>query len=700
MMKIDIQITGRWLLTGFMSMLFASLTFAQKKLSVKPPDTMVEKEFRNLPQNEEGYHNLFPLGVEFNYSYYHSHIKSPDSGLPAVYDLRTAGPGGTSLVSAVKGQQGCGACWAFACLGSIESALMVEGLGEYDLSENNMKNCHGFEPLPCGWGHHFMATAYLMRRSGPVPEADDPYEPTNGSCTGGLTPEFHFTQARYLPDDVTAIKEAIYNHGGIYTTMSFLLQYYNPIDYTYCDTISSNTGHAVVLVGWDDGKVVTGGSASPPGGRVGAFIAKNSRGLTFGEDGFFYVAYDDNLIKKYCAYWPDHQPYDTNLHVYQYDTIGGWPFVGYQDPVAYGVAKYVPVQEHLLASIGTYTVSFGSYLDIEIYDDFDGTVLSNLLTDTAGIYCETPGFYSVLLNEPVRVSQGDDFYVKVKYTAPGEDYPMAVEGIDPGYSNPALETGKCWASPGGMAWEACGLGTANLFDLCIKVYALPPTRLHLRAMLEGPFDSGAMSADLNNAGLIPLSQPYNTDPWNYEGPESVGALPGSDIVDWVLLELRETSGDAASATGDRMIARSAAFIRNQGRIASVSGSDTLSLDVPVMHNLYVVIRHRNHVPVMSANSLLRDAGGVYSYDFSAGSFQIYGGTLACKELDSGVFGLIAGDGFPNGQIDNGDKQDVWVQQAGSAGYLAGDFNLNGQVSNPDKNDLWAPNGGMGSQIPQ
>ncbi|NTV47016.1 MAG: peptidase C1, partial [Chlorobiales bacterium] len=37
-------------------------------------------------------------------------------GLPSSYDLRTL-----STVSSVKDQGGCGACWAFATMGSLES---------------------------------------------------------------------------------------------------------------------------------------------------------------------------------------------------------------------------------------------------------------------------------------------------------------------------------------------------------------------------------------------------------------------------------------------------------------------------------------------------------------------------------------------------------------------------------------------------
>ncbi len=67
--------------------------------------------------------------------------------------------------------------------------------------------------------------------------------------------------------------------------------------------------------------------------------------------------------------------------------------------------------------------------------------------------------------------------------------------------------------------------------------------LDLTVFLEGPFNTSSfeMNTTLNQGALIPLNQPYNTAPWNYNGTENVTIIP-PDIVDWVLLELRETSG--------------------------------------------------------------------------------------------------------------------------------------------------------------
>ncbi len=57
--------------------------------------------------------------------------------------------------------------------------------------------------------------------------------------------------------------------------------------------------------------------------------------------------------------------------------------------------------------------------------------------------------------------------------------------------------------------------------------------------------------------------------------------------------------------------------------------------------------------------------------------------------------MIAADGDANGQVDNLDKDEVWLIQKNSTGYKSGDFNMDGQVNDTDRNDFWTPNSGKG-----
>jgi len=137
-----------------------------------------------------------------------------------------------------------------------------------------------------------------------------------------------------------------------------------------------------------------------------------------------------------------------------------------------------------------------------------------------------------------------------------------------------------------------------------------------------------------------------------------------------------------------------------GEIVGLDGSTGAlqCASTTITNNLFVVIWHRNHIGIMSAFPLT-EAAGVYSYNFTTGSGQAYGGVLGHKEISAGIWGMVGGDGDANGQVGNPDKNDVWALQAGLSGYQNGDFNMDIQVNNLDKNDVWAPNGGSGSQVP-
>jgi hypothetical protein len=220
--------------------------------------------------------------------------------------------------------------------------------------------------------------------------------------------------------------------------------------------------------------------------------------------------------------------------------------------------------------------------------------------------------------------------------------------------------------------------------------------IDLKAFLEGAYSGDTMLANLNDGEYLPLSQPYNTFPWNYAGTESVDSIPNADVVDWVLIELRDTT-EAALATGETMIARQAAFLLMDGKIIGLDGSSILSFNNSIIQSLFVIIWHRNHLGVISSNPVT-ESGGVYTYDFTTPSGQAHG-TDAQKDLGVGVFGMIAADANADGNINSQDKAE-WTSRAGEKGYKSADCNMDGQIMNEDKNDVWLENDGSSSNIPE
>ncbi|MBN1339286.1 MAG: C10 family peptidase [Bacteroidales bacterium] len=239
-------------------------------------------------------------------------------------------------------------------------------------------------------------------------------------------------------------------------------------------------------------------------------------------------------------------------------------------------------------------------------------------------------------------------------------------------------------------------GMTVLKGVIVDIGAYQGITLDIKLFLEGPYNGSEMNTFLN--GFLPLNQPFNIQPWNYPGSESVSAIPSPDIVDWILVDLRETNGGPQNATPDTKIALQAGFLLKNGHIVGTDGLSPMQFPLSITQELYCAVWHRNHVGILSAFEP-SGANGFYSYDFSTSHTQIYGGTMGCTQLTGGLWGMAGGDGNADGQVNNNDKNDIWAPQAGSNGYQQGDFNLDIQVNNTDKNGLWKPNTGLGCQVP-
>ncbi|MBC7411325.1 MAG: hypothetical protein H7331_02575, partial [Bacteroidia bacterium] len=90
-------------------------------------------------QESQEYFGLVPEPVTVDYSNYQPNSNIRTTALPAIYDMRTTGG-----ITSVKNQGACGSCWLFPTMGSIESRWKRLGMGDFDLSEDNLKHCNNF----------------------------------------------------------------------------------------------------------------------------------------------------------------------------------------------------------------------------------------------------------------------------------------------------------------------------------------------------------------------------------------------------------------------------------------------------------------------------------------------------------------------------------------------------------------------------
>ena len=228
----------------------------------------------------------------------------------------------------------------------------------------------------------------------------------------------------------------------------------------------------------------------------------------------------------------------------------------------------------------------------------------------------------------------------------------------------------------------------------------PPALLvSAKVFLQAAYDpaTGMMRDDLRALDYLPETEPYTANP-NYThvgsgGGESVAPtvfdVTGSDaIVDWVFLELRDGTDSTV------VVATRSALVQRDGDIVDVDGVSPASFEDATPGNYYLVVRHRNHLGVMTLDALpLSDVAT--DVDFTTTSTPTFG-MHAQKIVEPGVTALWAGNANGNHEVvfvgagtDNIAISTTVLLDPGNSGifssshtvdgYYDGDTNMNGTV---------------------
>jgi hypothetical protein len=228
----------------------------------------------------------------------------------------------------------------------------------------------------------------------------------------------------------------------------------------------------------------------------------------------------------------------------------------------------------------------------------------------------------------------------------------------------------------------------NVSGLTVTIEAPEGIYLDLTLLLEGPWISGtSMRYDLETEGIIPLVSPLDG--------ETLAALPDvspQHIVDWIYLELRETE---TGATVDSCNA----FLLDNAALVSAEGDQLFPFIGAGGNSYYLVLRHRNHLDIMTAGSYLLTTDPLDPTVVDLTDVTNVYGNFAVKELDTGIYGMFSGDADRDGQVASTDLNNYWRPQTGLGGYQSADFNLNGQVQPDDQNNYWRINTGKSSKVP-
>lgn len=222
-------------------------------------------------------------------------------------------------------------------------------------------------------------------------------------------------------------------------------------------------------------------------------------------------------------------------------------------------------------------------------------------------------------------------------------------------------------------------------------------RLGAKLFLEGPYASLGDSMHTWLANFLPAAQPYNTEPWNYSGSETIEA-PRVAVVDWLYLQLRKSSS-AAAATRDSVVYETACLLMSDGSIQHTNGDSAFVAAISAAGPQYLVLYHRTHIPVMSSVPIAFNGSSMFA-DLTEAEGAAHG-TQALVGLGNGKWGLYAGrveNETTPFLVDEPDRDAVWTDRNRTDTYRFTDAALAGVVDASDRTLVWN-NRDRQSQVP-
>lgn len=376
-------------------------------------------------------------------------------------------------VPAVSNQGSLGTCWAFASLTALESSLMPEE--RYSFSVDHMSLANSFNLGQEAGGDYAMSMAYLLAWQGPVLEKDDPYG--DGITNKELEAVKHVQEIQIIESkDFETIKKMIFKYGGVQSSFyaSSLnsqtgnTKYYNPQTNSYCYIGSNKPNHDIVIIGWDDNYPKENFNADIEGN--GAFICRNSWGSDFGNNGDFYISYYDTNIGVHNVVYTRIDDSDNYDKIYQSDLCGYVGQLGYGEESAYFANAYTAEEDEKIMAVGFYATGIDTEYSIYICEDFQDISSLNKRSDPVMTgKLKNSGFYTIDLDNSVKIEAGQKYAVIVRITTPNSERPVAVEyAYDEQTSSVVLDDGEGYVSLKGITWE--NTEEKNGCNVCLKVY--------------------------------------------------------------------------------------------------------------------------------------------------------------------------------------------------------------------------------------
>ena len=294
----------------------------------------------NVKAYEENYErNVMPardydkFDDNFNVNQSNSLVRS--SQIPSTYNSVDEG-----FVTSIKNQNPYGNCWAYAACSVAESYLIKKGMAssdidlseahlnyymyhnkgdKYENTDNDQTNVIGkYSFTDVGADPRMLQLA--MSNFGLASETIYPISKITtmqGSKEDQNNTQYVMTNSNLLCQQAkgneSIIKQAILDNGSVLACYYDTSTAYKNSNYYNSNEVNS-FNHAISIVGWDDSYVANNFDNKPT--RNGAWLIKNSWGTGFGNQGYFWMSYDEYSLGSVYSYEFKNKDEEN---IYQYD---------------------------------------------------------------------------------------------------------------------------------------------------------------------------------------------------------------------------------------------------------------------------------------------------------------------------------------------------------------------------------------------